>query len=53
MSLTGGENDLGATTTSLNEDPGLDRGLTTSHRKHIFNASLVLVLPSSTASRAS
>jgi hypothetical protein len=45
VSLTTGENDLGATTTSLNEDPGLDRGLTISHRKHIFNASLVLVLP--------
>ncbi len=45
VSLTGGENDLGSTTTSLNEDPGLDRGLTNSHRTHIFNASLVLVLP--------
>ncbi len=45
VSLTGGENDLGSTTTSLREDPGLDRGLTTSHRKHIFNASLVFVLP--------
>jgi hypothetical protein len=45
VSLTGGENDLGSTTTSLRENPGLDRGLTTSHRKHIFNASLVLVLP--------
>jgi len=45
VSLIGGENDLGSTTTSLNEDPGFDRGLTLSHRKHIFNASLVLVLP--------
>jgi hypothetical protein len=45
VSLTGGENGVGSTTTSLREDPNLDRGLTTSHRKHIFNASLVLVLP--------
>jgi hypothetical protein len=45
VSLTGGENGIGATTTSLREDPGLDRGLTLSHRKHIFNAGLVLVLP--------
>ena len=45
VSLTGGENGIGSTTTSLNENPGLDRGLTLSHRKHIFNAGLVLVLP--------
>ncbi len=45
VSLTGGENGIGSTTTSLREDPGLDRGLTLSHRKHIFNAGLVLVLP--------
>jgi hypothetical protein len=45
VTLTGGENDLDSRTTSLRENPGLDRGLTTSHRKHIFNSSLVLVLP--------
>jgi hypothetical protein len=30
---------------SLLERPDLDRGLTGTHRKHIFNASLVVVLP--------
>ena len=30
---------------SLRENPGLDRGLSLTHRQHIFNASLVLVLP--------
>jgi hypothetical protein len=45
VTLDGGENDLGARTTSLRENPRLDRGLTQTHRKHIFNASLVLVLP--------
>ena len=34
-----------ARSVSLLENRGLDRGLTQTHRKHIFNASLVLVLP--------
>ena len=45
VSLTGGENGIGSASVSLLENPGLDRGLTQTHRKHIFNASLVLVLP--------
>jgi hypothetical protein len=45
VSLTGGENGVGSTSVSLIENRGLDRGLTYSHRKHIFNAGLVLVLP--------
>jgi hypothetical protein len=38
----GGVNDYSM---SLRENPELDRGLLETHRKHIFNASLVLVLP--------
>jgi hypothetical protein len=45
VSLTGGENSVGGSSVSLLENPGLDRGLTQTHRKHIFNSSLVLVLP--------
>ena len=45
VTLTGGENSVGGSSVSLLENPGLDRGLTQTHRKHIFNASLVLVLP--------
>ena len=45
----GGEDgDAGSTSSSsvsLRENPGLDRGLLLTHRKHIFNGSLVLVLP--------
>ncbi|HEY3122310.1 MAG TPA: carboxypeptidase regulatory-like domain-containing protein [Vicinamibacteria bacterium] len=36
---------LGSGSMSLIENPRLDRGLALTHRKHIFNASLVLVLP--------
>jgi hypothetical protein len=43
VSLNGDENNLNAT--SINESANLDRGLTGTHRKHIFNAGLVLVLP--------
>jgi hypothetical protein len=45
VTLTGGENGVGSASVSALEDPGLDRGLTQTHRKHILNASLVLVLP--------
>jgi len=45
VTLTGGENGIGGATMSLRENPGIDRGLTGTHRKHIFNAGLVLVLP--------
>jgi hypothetical protein len=45
VTLTGGENSVGSSSVSLREDPSLDRGLTFTHRKHIFNSSLVLVLP--------
>jgi hypothetical protein len=43
VSLIGGENGVGAV--SLVENPGLDRGRTATDRPHIFNSSLVLVLP--------
>jgi len=45
VTLTGGENGVGSASVSLLENRGLDRGLTFTHRPHIFNASLVLVLP--------
>jgi hypothetical protein len=45
VTLTGGENSVGGSSVSLLEDRALDRGLTQTHRTHIFNASLVLVLP--------
>jgi hypothetical protein len=46
QSLTGaGENGVGSTSISLRENPDLDYGPTGTHRKHIFNASLVLALP--------
>ena len=45
VTLTGGENSVGSSSVSQLENPGLDRGLTFTHRKHIFNSSLVLVLP--------
>jgi len=45
VTLIGGENGLGGSSMSLRENPDLDRGLSFTHRKHIFNASLVLVLP--------
>jgi hypothetical protein len=42
----GGAASPGSAGISLLENPGLDRGLLTgTHRKHIFNASLVLALP--------
>ena len=41
----GSNNSPGSAGVSLLENPGLDRGLMEIHRKHIFNASLVLVLP--------
>jgi hypothetical protein len=41
----GGNGSPGAAGQSLLENPGLDRGLMETHRKHIFNSSLVLVLP--------
>ena len=41
----GGNNSPGSSGVSLREDPRLDRGLMFTHRKHIFNSSLVLVLP--------
>ena len=42
---SGSEFGIGADTQSVRENPGLDRGLTQTHRAHIFNASLVLALP--------
>jgi hypothetical protein len=45
VSLIGGENGVGGSAVSLLEDRGLDRGLTSTHRTHIFNSSLVLALP--------
>jgi hypothetical protein len=45
VSLIGGENGVGASAVSLLENRGLDRGLTATHRAHIFNTSLVLALP--------
>ncbi|HEX6736868.1 MAG TPA: hypothetical protein VF310_01215, partial [Vicinamibacteria bacterium] len=45
VTLTGGENGLGAASVSALENRGLDRGLTFTHRAHVFNSSLVLVLP--------
>ncbi|HVD77903.1 MAG TPA: carboxypeptidase-like regulatory domain-containing protein [Vicinamibacteria bacterium] len=40
-----GEDSAGANAVSLLENRGLDRGLLATHRKHVFNSSLVLVLP--------
>jgi hypothetical protein len=45
VSLIGGENGVGASAVSLLENRDIDRGLTATHRAHIFNASLVLALP--------
>jgi hypothetical protein len=45
VTLTGGEDSLGSASISLRERPELDRGLALTHRKHIFNSSLVFVLP--------
>jgi hypothetical protein len=45
VTLIGGENSVGSSSISLLENRALDRGLAFTHRKHIFNASLVLVLP--------
>jgi hypothetical protein len=45
VTLTGGENSVGSSSISLLENPRLDRGRTFTDRTHIFNASLVLVLP--------
>jgi hypothetical protein len=45
VTLAGGENGLGSASVSELENRSLDYGLTQTHRKHIFNASLVLVLP--------
>jgi hypothetical protein len=45
VSLIGGENSLGASSVSLLEDRSLDRGLAATHRTHIANGSLILVLP--------
>jgi len=45
VTLIGGENGVGGSSVSLLENPGLDRGLTLTHRAHIFNASLVLAMP--------
>jgi len=41
----GGNGSPGSSGVSLRENPGLDRGLMATNRTHIFNASLVLVLP--------
>jgi len=46
VTLIGGENGVGASSVSLLENPDLDEGYTQTHRPHIFNASLVLGLPS-------
>jgi len=43
--LTGSEFGISGDTQSVRENPELDRGLTQTHRAHIFNASLVLALP--------
>jgi hypothetical protein len=40
-----GEDSAGANAPSVLENPGLDRGPTATHRKHVFNASIVLALP--------
>jgi hypothetical protein len=45
VTLTGGENGVGASAVSLNENRDLDQGHTFTDRPHIFNASLVLALP--------
>src|SRR5207244_5745823 len=45
VTLTGGENGVGSSAVSLNENPGLDQGRTLTDRPHIFNSSLVLALP--------
>lgn len=50
--LNGGENGVGASAVSLRENPGLDRGLTATHRAHVFNASLVLIMPDLEGHRA-
>lgn len=46
VTLTGGENGVGDASVSDLSNPGLDDGFTETHRPHIFNASLVLALPS-------
>jgi len=45
VTLIGGENSVGASSVSLNENPDLDQGRTATDRTHIFNASLVYALP--------
>jgi hypothetical protein len=45
VSLTGGENGVGSTSTSVLENPDLDQGRTLTDRPHVFNTSLVLMLP--------
>jgi len=40
-----GEDSAGANAVSLLENPDLDHGPTSTHRKHVFNASVVLALP--------
>jgi len=40
-----GEDSAGANAPSVLEDRSLDRGLTATHRKHVFNSSVVLALP--------
>jgi hypothetical protein len=45
VTLIGGENGVGASAVSLNENRELDEGHTFTDRPHIFNASLVLALP--------
>jgi len=45
VTLTGGENGVGDASVSDLTNPGLDDGFTETHRPHIFNASLVLALP--------
>ncbi len=46
VTLTGGENGVGQESVTDLTNPGLDEGFTETHRPHIFNASLVLALPS-------
>ena len=46
VTLTGGENSVGSSSVSLNENLGLDQGRTFTDRPHVFNTSLVLALPS-------
>jgi hypothetical protein len=45
VTLTGGENGVGAASVSLLENRDLDRGRTLTSRAHVLNASLVLALP--------